>query len=49
VADGALAGVVWGNQASIERGLDELGDRRDLTEWFELWQVAKCATSRNEA
>lgn len=49
VVDGALAGMVWGNQASIERGLDELGDRRDLTEWFELWQVAKCTTSSNEA
>lgn len=31
---GALADVVWGNQDTIDRRLNALGDKRDLTEWF---------------
>ncbi len=38
VAGGALAGVVWGNQAAIDRRLGGLGDTRDLTEWFASWK-----------
>jgi Fe-S-cluster containining protein len=37
VADGGWADVVWGNQANIERRLGDLGDTRDLTEWFVPW------------
>jgi Fe-S-cluster containining protein len=38
VAEGALAGVVWGNQDAIDRRLPGLGDSRDLTEWFTCWK-----------
>jgi uncharacterized protein len=34
VADGALAEVVWGNHDNIDRRLCDLGDPRDLPEWF---------------
>lgn len=37
VTGGALADVVWGNQDVIDRRLCGLGDTRELTEWFELW------------
>lgn len=35
VTNGALAEVVWGNHDIIDRRLCELGEARDLTEWFE--------------
>jgi hypothetical protein len=38
VADGAWAQVVWGNQDVIDRHLGDLGDARDLSEWFAEWQ-----------
>jgi len=38
VADGAWAGVVWGNQDVIDRRLCGLGDSRDLNEWFAYWK-----------
>jgi len=38
VADGAWAGVVWGNQDAVDRRLCGLGDSRDLTEWFAHWK-----------
>lgn len=37
VADGAWTTVVWGNQDAIDRRLCALGDSRELTEWFILW------------
>jgi Fe-S-cluster containining protein len=37
VADGELAGVVWGNHDAIDHRLTAIGDSRDLTEWFALW------------
>lgn len=37
VAGGVLADVVWGNQDSIDRRLGDLGDTRELTEWFACW------------
>lgn len=38
VADGALAGVVWGNHDAIDRRLAGLGEIRPLTDWFECWE-----------
>jgi Fe-S-cluster containining protein len=38
VAGGALAEVVWGNQDVIDRRLCDLGDTRELTEWFVRWK-----------
>jgi Fe-S-cluster containining protein len=37
VADGALAGVVWGNHDAIDHRLAGLGEVRPLTDWFECW------------
>lgn len=37
VDSGALAVVVWGNHDVIDRRLGELGDARELTEWFASW------------
>ena len=37
VAGGALANVVWGNHAAIDRQLAGLGEPRALTEWFAQW------------
>ena len=34
VADGALTGVVWSNHDNIDRRLCDLGEPRDLPEWF---------------
>ena len=34
VADGTLAEVVWGNHDNIDRRLCDLGEPRDLPEWF---------------
>ena len=41
VADGALADVVWGNHAAIDRRLAGLGEIRALTDWFERWDNGK--------
>ena len=41
VADGALAGVVWGNHDAIDRRLAGLGEARALTDWFERWDGGK--------
>jgi Fe-S-cluster containining protein len=41
VAAGDWATVVWGNHDVIDRQLNALGDSRDLTEWFALWQDNK--------
>jgi Fe-S-cluster containining protein len=38
VAEGDWATVVWGNHDAIDHQLNALGDSRDLTEWFALWQ-----------
>ena len=38
VAGGDWATVVWGNHDAVDRQLNALGDSRDLTEWFALWQ-----------
>lgn len=38
VAGGAWAEVVWGNHDAIDRRLGDLGDARDLTEWFVHWK-----------
>ena len=38
VTDGALAEVVWGNHDIIDRRLRDLGESRDLTEWFAGWK-----------
>lgn len=38
VADGALAEVVWGNHDVIDRRLRDLGESRELPEWFAQWQ-----------
>jgi Fe-S-cluster containining protein len=40
VADGELSGVVWGNHDAVDHRLRAMGDSRDLTEWFALWQQA---------
>jgi Fe-S-cluster containining protein len=37
VEEGALAEVVWGNHDVIDRRLGDLGDSRELPEWFALW------------
>lgn len=37
VADGALAGVVWGNHDAVDHRLADLGNARALTDWFEHW------------
>ncbi len=34
VIDGALTEVVWGNQDGIAQRLKELGESRELTQWF---------------
>ena len=34
VADGDWAEVVWGNQDAIDHLLGDLGDTRELTEWW---------------
>jgi Fe-S-cluster containining protein len=51
VAEGDWATVVWGNHDAIDRQLNALGDSRDLTEWFALWQESsddsiRCANHR---
>jgi len=38
VAQGDWATVVWGNHDAVDRSLNALGDSRDLSEWFALWQ-----------
>jgi len=38
VTDGALAEVVWGNHDIIDHQLRDLGEPRDLTEWFDEWE-----------
>jgi Fe-S-cluster containining protein len=38
VADGALAEVVWGNHDPIDRRLNDLGEFRELPEWFAQWR-----------
>jgi Fe-S-cluster containining protein len=38
VAGGAWVGVVWGNHDAIDRRLSDLGDTRELTEWFVRWK-----------
>ena len=38
VEQGDWATVIWGNHDVIDRQLNALGDSRDLTEWFTLWQ-----------
>ena len=37
-ADGALAEVVWGNHDVIDRRLCDLGESRELPEWFAQWK-----------
>jgi len=37
VAAGQWADVVWGNHDAVDRRLAELGETRELTEWFERW------------
>ena len=37
VERGELSMVIWGNQDRIARSLNELGEARDLTEWFQNW------------
>ena len=41
VAQGDWATVIWGNHDVIDRQLNALGDSRDLTEWFALWNADK--------
>ncbi len=38
-AAGDLDEVVWGNQDTIDRRLSGLGELRELTEWFAMWQA----------
>ena len=38
VAAGHWTTVVWGNHDAIDRQLNALGESRDLTDWFALWQ-----------
>lgn len=38
VADGALAEVVWGNHDIIDRRLCDLGESRELPDWFAHWK-----------
>jgi Fe-S-cluster containining protein len=35
--NGDMADVMWGNHDAIDRRLDDLGERRSLTEWFATW------------
>ena len=35
VEQGELNNVVWGNHDTVNRHLDQLGDKRNLVEWFE--------------
>ncbi len=37
VAEGALTDVVWGNHDVIDRHLGDLGESRELFEWFARW------------
>jgi Fe-S-cluster containining protein len=37
VSSGELDEVVWGNQNTIDRQLNHLGDSKTLTEWFADW------------
>ncbi|MGZ8959746.1 MAG: YkgJ family cysteine cluster protein [Methylosarcina sp.] len=39
VAGGAWSEVVWGNQDAIDRRLQDLGDTRELPEWFVGWNM----------
>ncbi|MGJ0486347.1 MAG: YkgJ family cysteine cluster protein [Methylomicrobium sp.] len=38
INDGAWAEVVWGNQDVIDRRLRDLGESRELTDWFARWK-----------
>jgi len=38
VADGALTEVVWGNHDVIDHRLCDLGESRELPEWFAQWK-----------
>lgn len=38
VNNGELDEVVWGNQNTIDRQLNHLGDSKTLTEWFAGWK-----------
>lgn len=38
VAGGAWSDVIWGNQDAVDRYLCNLGETRDLIEWFASWQ-----------
>jgi Fe-S-cluster containining protein len=38
VDTGMLDDIVWGNQEVIDNHLNQLGEKRDLTEWFIRWQ-----------
>ncbi len=38
VAGGDWAEVMWGNQDAIDRRLSDLGNSRELTEWFISWK-----------
>lgn len=40
VASGAWSEAVWGNHDAIDRRLCDLGEVRDLTEWFARWTEA---------
>ncbi|MGR8934350.1 MAG: YkgJ family cysteine cluster protein [Gammaproteobacteria bacterium] len=40
VAGGAWSDVVWGNHDVIDRRLCDLGETRDLTDWFARWTEA---------
>ena len=33
---GEWDGVIWGNAATVEAKLDELGERKDMLEWFKF-------------
>jgi len=43
VARGERDDVVWGNQDAIDHALENLGERRELTEWFTLWRTGTAA------
>lgn len=38
VAEGDWAEAVWGNHDAVDRRLDALGEKRDLSLWFARWQ-----------
>jgi Fe-S-cluster containining protein len=38
VTQGDWATVIWGNHDVIDNRLKSLGESRDLTQWFALWQ-----------